>query len=82
VLRVRDGERAQELLGLCDSRGWVAVVGVEPGKPENISDLTRLLEAGGPAVAPALPGRNDPCHCGSGRKFKKCCGSPGAALPP
>ena len=21
------------------------------------------------------PGRNDPCHCGSGRKFKKCCGA-------
>lgn len=20
-----------------------------------------------------MPGRNDPCHCGSGRKFKKCC---------
>lgn len=20
-------------------------------------------------------GRNDPCHCGSGRKYKKCCGS-------
>jgi len=19
------------------------------------------------------PGRNDPCPCGSGRKFKKCC---------
>lgn len=19
------------------------------------------------------PGRNDPCHCGSGRKYKKCC---------
>ena len=35
----------------------------------------------GPAVAAAAPrpggkkiGRNDPCHCGSGRKFKKCCG--------
>jgi hypothetical protein len=32
---------------------------------------------------PALPfrreepklGRNDPCHCGSGRKFKKCHGA-------
>jgi|SRR5688572_16204652 len=24
--------------------------------------------------APAL-GRNDPCPCGSGKKFKKCCGS-------
>ncbi|MFM8914468.1 MAG: SEC-C metal-binding domain-containing protein [Flammeovirgaceae bacterium] len=20
-------------------------------------------------------GRNDPCPCGSGKKFKKCCGS-------
>ncbi|MCV5090987.1 SEC-C metal-binding domain-containing protein, partial [Klebsiella pneumoniae] len=20
-----------------------------------------------------LPGRNDPCQCGSGKKFKKCC---------
>ncbi|HEX2959304.1 MAG TPA: SEC-C metal-binding domain-containing protein [Chitinispirillaceae bacterium] len=20
-----------------------------------------------------LPGRNDPCHCGSGKKYKKCC---------
>lgn len=24
------------------------------------------------AHAPALPGRNDPCWCGSGRKYKKC----------
>ena len=24
------------------------------------------------------PGRNDPCPCGSGRKFKKCHGAPGA----
>lgn len=23
------------------------------------------------------PGRNDPCPCGSGRKYKKCCGAPG-----
>jgi hypothetical protein len=21
----------------------------------------------------ARPGRNDPCHCGSGRKYKQCC---------
>jgi uncharacterized protein len=24
------------------------------------------------------PGRNDPCPCGSGKKYKKCCGSPTA----
>ncbi|MCV5928645.1 SEC-C metal-binding domain-containing protein, partial [Escherichia coli] len=23
--------------------------------------------------AEKLPGRNDPCQCGSGKKFKKCC---------
>lgn len=23
--------------------------------------------------APEAPGRNDPCQCGSGRKYKKCC---------
>jgi hypothetical protein len=26
------------------------------------------------------PGRNEPCWCGSGRKYKKCCGAPGAPL--
>ena len=34
------------------------------------------------AVAKELGlGRNDPCPCGSGRKFKKCCGSGQAASP-
>lgn len=25
------------------------------------------------ATKDAIPGRNDPCFCGSGKKFKKCC---------
>ena len=30
----------------------------------------------GRAAAPAeRTGRNDPCPCGSGRKFKQCCGA-------
>ncbi|MFC4776312.1 SEC-C metal-binding domain-containing protein [Paenibacillus sp. GCM10023252] len=28
-----------------------------------------------PYVAEAKVGRNDPCTCGSGKKYKKCCGS-------
>ena len=32
---------------------------------------TRQLGEGGPKL-----GRNDPCFCGSGKKFKKCCGRP------
>lgn len=27
------------------------------------------------AVAPAKAGRNDPCPCGSGKKYKRCCGA-------
>ncbi|MFH1725805.1 MAG: preprotein translocase subunit SecA, partial [Elusimicrobiota bacterium] len=39
-----------------------------------------LLEKGGTATASAAPqalkkiGRNSPCPCGSGKKYKKCCG--------
>jgi len=43
--------------------------------------LRRLRLQGGEAVKVATVrreepkvGRNDPCHCGSGKKYKKCCG--------
>ncbi len=29
---------------------------------------------GTPSSTPLKPGRNDPCPCGSAKKFKKCCG--------
>jgi hypothetical protein len=25
-------------------------------------------------IANAVPGRNDECNCGSGKKYKRCCG--------
>ncbi|MBM4015625.1 MAG: hypothetical protein FJ293_11765 [Planctomycetes bacterium] len=28
------------------------------------------------------PGRNDPCRCGSGRKYKKCCAAADDAKEP
>jgi preprotein translocase subunit SecA len=28
-----------------------------------------------PAPSPPTPGRNEPCSCGSGKKYKKCCGT-------
>ena len=45
--------------------------------PETIQTLRRVVRA---TVLPPerLAGRNDPCPCGSGRKYKKCCGAPGA----
>lgn len=34
-----------------------------------------LLVAPAQAKAENKPGRNDPCPCGSGKKYKKCCGA-------
>lgn len=30
----------------------------------------------------SVPGRNDPCPCGSGLKYKRCCGRPASAALP
>jgi uncharacterized protein len=40
------------------------------------SDVMAVLAGKGntPELKPAKPGRNDPCPCGSGKKFKKCHG--------
>ncbi len=44
-----------------------------------VYDLRELWRNFGPRVetvhAVATPGRNDPCSCGSGKKYKKCCGA-------
>ena len=41
----------------------------------NISqDLKRTLISEIHKVKRPDPGRNDPCPCGSGKKYKKCCG--------
>ena len=34
-----------------------------------------------PAVREKRPGPNQPCACGSGKKYKKCCGSPNRRAP-
>ena len=44
-----------------------------------VYDLRALWRQLGPRIATvraaAVPGRNDPCSCGSGLKYKKCCGA-------
>jgi SEC-C motif/Uncharacterised protein family (UPF0149) len=35
----------------------------------------RLAVTPAPITRTDVPGRNDPCSCGSGKKYKKCCGA-------
>ena len=45
-------------------------------KPEEPKDLSTNQEGAAPVVRKAKQniGRNDPCPCGSGKKYKNCCG--------
>ena len=44
-----------------------------------VYDLREIWRGIGPRVQQVIredtPGRNDPCSCGSGKKYKKCCGA-------
>jgi len=73
IVRVRTEERGEEIVSICNQHGWQVIAGVEPDKPEDISDVERLLTSPAPAESRFKAGRNDPCPCGSGKKFKKCC---------
>ncbi|MFD9895164.1 SEC-C metal-binding domain-containing protein [Amycolatopsis sp. NPDC059027] len=50
--------------------------GVEPDSAETHQRLAMVSRVNGEGIA-WPPGRNDPCWCGSARKYKKCCGTPG-----
>jgi len=74
VVRVHTDEKARYVAEKCSENGWHYIIGFEPDKPEDISDLEKLLNP--PQVVKSEKiGRNDPCPCGSGRKYKKCCGA-------
>jgi len=72
IVRVQNGKRAEEIASIFDKNGWIFILGIEPDKPEDISDLEKLLNPPKPDQYVKI-GRNDPCPCGSGKKYKKCC---------
>jgi SWIM/SEC-C metal-binding protein len=77
IARVGTEDRAQEIIRICNENGWQVIVGIEPDKPENISDVKWLLNRKMKPTTynpkPTKVGSNDYCPCGSGLKYKKCC---------
>lgn len=47
----------------------------EPLLPPLDEDFNVISDSTTPYIAPPKVGRNDPCPCGSGKKYKKCCGA-------
>ena len=73
VVNVQTKERAKELESVFEENGWKYTIELEPDKPENISALEILLNPIKTRIAEKNVGRNEPCPCGSGKKYKKCC---------
>jgi len=64
----------KELESVFEENGWKYTIELEPDKPEDITDLEILLNPLKTKIAEKKVGRNEPCSCGSGKKYKKCCG--------
>ncbi len=76
IVRVHTEEKGLYVAQTCAKHGWHYIIGLETDKPEDISDLERALNPPEP-VQSSKVNRNDPCSCGSGKKYKKCCGAAG-----
>lgn len=73
VVSVQSEARLKEVTSTFEEHGWKYRIALEAEKPEDVSDLDRLLNPLRPVRAQKKVGRNEPCPCGSGRKSKNCC---------
>jgi SWIM/SEC-C metal-binding protein len=74
TLVVDSDERAQVVAAQVQAAGLFADLSIDSEAPESIVELTALLSKGDTVKSDKTPSRNDPCHCDSGKKYKKCCG--------
>ena len=74
VVKVQTEERMKEVTSIFEEKGWKYTIDLEPDTPEDVTDLELLLNIPKTMIAEEKVGRNDLCPCGSGNKYKKCCG--------
>jgi SWIM/SEC-C metal-binding protein len=74
IVSVQTEERVKELESVFEKNGWKYTIELAPDNPEDITDLDILLNPVKTKIAEKKVGRNEPCPCGSGKKYKKCCG--------
>ena len=76
ALVVTSEARQQEVQALVDDAQLYAQINVDSSDDaqESIAELTALLNKGTTVKVAKTPARNEPCSCGSGKKYKKCCG--------
>ncbi len=74
-ISVKTEARKQELATIFVENKWVGDITVDAEQDENIRDLEFLQNKNVKTHTTSKAGRNDPCPCDSGKKYKKCCGA-------
>ena len=72
--KVNSAERQSEIEAILEEHSLFASIEVKADVPEDIRELDFALSKSTPQVFDKVPERNAPCVCGSGKKYKKCCG--------
>ena len=75
AVRVKTKKRMKEVAAIFEKNGWKYKIDLQADKEEDISALEILQNWPKPVAAEKKVGRNEPCPCGSGKKYKKCCGT-------
>jgi len=74
TLLVNSDKRKLEVEKLVADNALFANITVDSAVDENINELLVILNKPVTTTFEKVPNRNDPCSCGSGKKYKKCCG--------
>lgn len=67
IVQVRSDEQAQNMMHLAAEKGEHFIMEI---KEEDFAKMGDFLL---PTNQKSKSGRNDPCPCGSGKKYKRCC---------
>ncbi len=73
-LVVTDEARQSEIEAILTEHSLFGEIKMDKEGQENIVELDGVLNKPKTQVFEKTPERNDPCSCGSGKKYKKCCG--------
>jgi SWIM/SEC-C metal-binding protein len=74
TLVVNSDDKKLEVELLLTDNGLFADITVDSTIDENIDELNAILNKPTTTTFEKTPNRNDPCSCGSEKKYKKCCG--------
>jgi len=74
TLTVSSEQRKSEVADLVAANDLIAQITVDSQGEENITEFNTLLNKPKTTTFEKTPNRNDPCSCGSAKKYKKCCG--------